>query len=403
MEKIISVKKKFMQPVKLILSEAYSKESPSMDKYSFTAVVLVWDPMLDYEWSIVSRNGVRYNREHSINVFKKAIKFNNGIPFLYNHDMSETIEQLGLVTEVEDTGKELVIKGFLNGKKQRVIEEILPGYLNNVSLQVDGERQEIFENGNNVVYAKPTDVFEISAVPVQGIPGANMFDIALCEAVKSAKQKEALSYNDEYIKAQDLLVKKGLTNDDTLRKMITFWIDKGKSAIEISNIIKENLTTSNTAGASTTLLRRDEDDLEEAITINKSEIEDELSDLEENIDEAYFTEIMKEAQDELNISQIYAEALKEASNYEIVTFTISGQSKYWPRKNISIRLRTTNSANELRNKLDFEMDKDSDGDFRVVVSEGGNQIMQSINHNKTSDYKKISDDFLRTLKLSFAD
>jgi len=45
--------------------------------------------------------------------------------------------------------------------------------------------------------------------------------------------------NNEFQKAQKLLVAKGFKNDDTLRKLIIIWLDKGKSAEEIARIIKK--------------------------------------------------------------------------------------------------------------------------------------------------------------------
>lgn len=276
----ISIKRKFMEPVKLILAEAFDNTLPKKNKYSFTAVVLVWDPVLDYEWSIVSRNGVRYHREYSVRNFKAAVKHNNGIPFLYNHIMeNDKIEQLGLVTEIEDTGKEMVVKGYLNGNKTRVVEEILTGFLNNVSLQVDGDRFEVEEGGEHVTYAKPTDVYEISAVPVQGIAGANMFDICLCEAVKAQRDKELV------------------TNKD----------DDGKADEE--EIITLEATSSSVGGAIGTALHgRDE----ETKSISKDEIEDELSTIEDN-DKESLDAIFNEAADEIRYDELFKESVKAVS------------------------------------------------------------------------------------------
>jgi len=46
--------------------------------------------------------------------------------------------------------------------------------------------------------------------------------------------------NVEYRKAQDLLVKRGFKNDDSLRKMIIAWLNKGKNAEEINLLIKSS-------------------------------------------------------------------------------------------------------------------------------------------------------------------
>jgi hypothetical protein len=365
----ISIKRKFMEPVKLILSEAFDNALPKKNKYSFTAVVLVWDPALDYEWSIVSRNGVRYHRDYSVKNFKAAVKHNQGIPFLYNHMMeNDKIEQLGLVTEIEDTGKEMVVKGFLNGNKPRVAEEILTGFLNNVSLQVDGDRFEVEEGGDTVVYAKPTDVYEISAVPVQGIPGANLFDICLCEAVKASQDKEvitnkeALTYTDDEAKLMGFLAVEteekiaALQDGDNTsmqyyaqeknvnvanidldkmyyqlrvnkadeRTVNTVSTDDSNDGADVNVTVNNNTqadeeiitleaTTSNCGGATGTALHgRDEEDADVS-NISKDEIEDELSAIEEGIDKEALDVMFSEVKDEMRYDELKHEAIEESN------------------------------------------------------------------------------------------
>ena len=41
----------------------------------------------------------------------------------------------------------------------------------------------------------------------------------------------------EYVKAQKLLEKRGFKNDDSLRRSIIYWLDKGKTAKEISELM----------------------------------------------------------------------------------------------------------------------------------------------------------------------
>jgi hypothetical protein len=196
----IKVNKTFLHPVKIKLIETGTTKK---SKYKFRTTVMVWDEKLQKKWSIISRNGARYHRAKTLEVFEKAINGNNGIPILYNHIMDEKdMELLGLGTKVIDTDDGLVIEGYLNGNMDRVEKEIVPGFLNNVSLQVDAQREEVEEEGDQVTWASPTDLFEVSFVPVNGVPGANMTDIMLAEAVKKAKLKEAKE--DQNIRDADM-------------------------------------------------------------------------------------------------------------------------------------------------------------------------------------------------------
>lgn len=174
-------------------------------KYSFKATVLVWDPEMDKEWSVISRNGVRYNRQAALEEFQTAIDQNKGIPVMYNHIIDEDdADQLGIITKISDSDEGMVVEGFLNGHKKRVLEEIIPGFLNNVSLQVDGERETIEEGDKDVTYATPTDVYEVSFVPVNGIVGANNLELALAEKVKLANQKLAEKISECDVKLKEI-------------------------------------------------------------------------------------------------------------------------------------------------------------------------------------------------------
>lgn len=273
----------WIDAIPITLSESVKAEKGK--KYGFKATVLVWDKELDSEWSIISRNGVRYNRVESLKQFKSAIQNNAGIPVMYNHIIDEDeADQLGIINKVYDTDDGLIVEGILNGYKQRVLEEILPGFLNNVSLQVDGDRETIEEQGKEITYARPTDVYEVSFVPVNGVRGANSVQIALAEAVKSANKR-------------------------------------------LKEKIKEDATTSNTTGATTTkLVGQDEEEApvtssaEMREALSKDEIEDELSGIDESfdMDDAKYEEIYNEACDEVHkeeeqqYKELFDLAMKEA-------------------------------------------------------------------------------------------
>jgi len=173
----IKISKKWMEPIRVTLLE----KKVSGKHYNFRATVLVWDKKLNNEWSIKSRNGARYHRRKTVEVYKDFIDKNAGIPVMYNHIIDgPDVEQLGLITNVEDTDAGLIVEGQLNSNMKRVTEEIVPGFLNNMSLQVDALREEVDEGEDeDVVYAVPTDVYETSFVPINGVPGANLMDLAL--------------------------------------------------------------------------------------------------------------------------------------------------------------------------------------------------------------------------------
>jgi hypothetical protein len=271
-------------------------------KYSFKAKVLVWDPALDNEWSIISRNGVRYNREASIKQFQSAVKQNNGIPVMYNHIIDDDeADQLGIITKTYDTPEGLVVEGLLNGYKQRVLEEILPGFLNNVSLQVDGEREVIEEQGQDITYAKPTDVYEVSFVPVNGVKGANSLQIALAEAVNQANQRLKAKYAE-----------------DATSSNVSGAI--GKKLVGTDNVNMDPQVTSSADKEDESDEKKQGYDTTAKEAISKNKIEHELQGIDESFDitDEQSDELYNSACEELKVeeearmSEMFKEALKEA-------------------------------------------------------------------------------------------
>ncbi len=176
-----------LRPITLLESQG--------NKLFFRAVVLKWDKS-NPDWSLKSSNGVRYNRQATIEAFKKGIEQNGGLPVLYNHIIEgEGAQVLGRITNVIDTSEGLIVEGYLDRNDNIVKEKIEPGYLTNVSLQVIAEDywRESDEEEGEVIYAKPSRALEVSFVPVNGVEGAKLLDLAIAESIKS---KEKL---DEFI------------------------------------------------------------------------------------------------------------------------------------------------------------------------------------------------------------
>jgi len=169
----------FLEPVTLLESQ--------QNRLYFKALVLKWDEN-NPEWSTKSSNGVRYNRKATVEAFKKAIAENNGLPVLYNHIIDgEGAKVLGRITKVIDTSEGLIVEGYLDANDSIVKEKIKPGYLTNVSLQVIANEywRESNDEEGEVIYAKPSRALEVSFVPVNGVEGAKLLDLAIAESLRS--------------------------------------------------------------------------------------------------------------------------------------------------------------------------------------------------------------------------
>lgn len=234
----IFVEKKWLTPVNIKLFEKKSADK----HYKFRAMVLVWDKAKNNEWSIVSRNGARYNRKDTVKAYQEAIKKNNGIPVMYNHYMEgDLAKQLGLITSVTDTDSGLIVEGKLNKNSDIVKDEIAEGFLNNISLQVDAKSEKVDEDGKEVTYARPTDVYETSFVPIPGIPGANLMDLALAEAFKMEEKrlKEVEDNKDSKVDEVEVKEQKALEDDEELLEALWKEVRGLKEANVISNIEKD--------------------------------------------------------------------------------------------------------------------------------------------------------------------
>ena len=167
-------------------------EGLNKEKATFVARLVSWDPK-DPTRTMKSRNGVVYDRKALETVTERAIKEEGGIPFLWNHILDEhSQEVLGIVNDFEITEEGLFIKGDLNTKKKRVVEEILPGFVTHVSLQVMADQEE----NEGFIYATPNSFVEISAVPTAGFANATL-EAKLTESINSANKRLKESTFDE--------------------------------------------------------------------------------------------------------------------------------------------------------------------------------------------------------------
>jgi len=174
----------------------FSESSQSQKKAVFRAIVLDWDKE-NKEWSMETSNGVRYHKESTIKAFEQAINDNGSLPVMYNHitDGPEA-DQLGVINKVIDTEEGMIIEGYLNMTKQRVKEEIIPGYLKNVSLQVIAD--DYYEDDKTgTIYAKPTRALEVSFVPVNGREGAKLLDVAIKESLNGGISSKNPTFSNE--------------------------------------------------------------------------------------------------------------------------------------------------------------------------------------------------------------
>lgn len=163
---------------------------------TFRAIVLDWDKE-NPDWSMKTSNGVRYHRKTTLEVFNRALQENGSLPIMYNH-ITEGAEadQLGVIERVIDTTDGMIIEGNLNLTKKRVSDEIVPGFLKNVSLQVIAE--DYYEDEKTeTIFAKPSRALEVSFVPVNGREGAKLLDLAIKESLSGKTPQQTYNTNME--------------------------------------------------------------------------------------------------------------------------------------------------------------------------------------------------------------
>jgi len=292
-------------------------------KATFRAIVLDWDKDMP-DWSMKTSNGVRYHRKSTLEAFNTALTNNGSLPIMYNHitDGAEA-EQLGIIEKIIDTEEGLIIEGVLNMSKPRVVDEIIPGYLKNVSLQVIAHDFKE-DKETDTVFAKPSRALEVSFVPVNGREGAKLLDVAIMESLhgksisatdsdmemarKAVAFEEILSVVNEsdlsmafkFIEGKlgeiDLkikqLKKKGKSDKDIVK---TISKDYGIPEKDIEDLLGEDITTSNSSAVIATKMRdKSKEDILDDIKDKKYELYAKLEAYVSSLSDSDLSELMNE-------------------------------------------------------------------------------------------------------------
>lgn len=144
-----------------------------------------------------SRNDVHYTAE----VLEKSAETLKGKPLLLDHSES-TRDIVGKVTEAEYTNGKVPFKAEVDTGEQDLVRKLENGFVDSVSIGA-GFDEEASEHRDGVLHVKGLEMYELSFVPVPGVPEAALSQV-IAEKFKTHQQGEKMSEEKNQEEVEEL-------------------------------------------------------------------------------------------------------------------------------------------------------------------------------------------------------